>query len=215
MFVTRAQSAGRGTRGRSFESPEDGGIYFSLLLYPELYAGEAHLLTCAAAVAVCRALESTDQGIMPQIKWVNDIYLGSKKLCGILTEGECKDNGALRYSVIGIGLNAKKAPHSPEVDAIMTSLESEGFEVSPTRLVAQIVDELLTLVGDKKSTVEEYRRRSMLIGREVEISSCGAVSVERVTDIDDECALITEDENKNKKRYISGDVKIFPKKEDN
>ena len=214
MFVTRAQSAGRGTRGRSFESPEGGGIYFSLLLCPELYAKDAYLLTCAAAVAVCRALDSICPNIAPRIKWVNDIYVGKRKLCGILTEGECTDSGMLRYSVIGIGLNLKKAPHSPEVEAIMTSLEDEGFTADPARLVAQIVSELLSVIRDQKSTLDEYRKRSMLIGHEVEISSGGEVFVERVTDIDDECALNTEDASKNRKRYISGDVKISPKRKD-
>ena len=107
MFVTRAQSAGRGTRGRSFESPEGGGIYFSLLLYPELYAKDAYLLTCAAAVAVCRALENICPNIVPRIKWVNDIYVGKRKLCGILTEGECTDSDMLRYSIFGFGLILK------------------------------------------------------------------------------------------------------------
>ncbi len=214
VFLTRAQSAGRGTRGRLFESPEDGGLYLSLLLYPKLHAKDAHLLTCAAAVAVCRAVETTCTGIKPKIKWVNDVYVKGRKLCGILTEGECDERGQLRYAIIGIGVNLKKAPHTPEVEAIMTSLEDEGFAIAPTTIAAEIVSELLSLISDGVAVLDEYRRRSMLIGKEVEITSGGITVTERVIDIDGECALITEDESKNIKRYISGDVKMRPKKED-
>ena len=214
MFLTRAQSAGRGTRGRSFESPEDGGLYISLLIYPELHGKDAYLLTCAAAVAVCRAIEKKHPGIAPRVKWVNDVYVGDKKLCGILTEGECKEDGSLRYAVIGIGINIKNAPHSPEVEAIMTSLENEGVIADAPSLAAEVISELLTLVGDKTAVLDEYRKRSMLIGREIEISSGDKTGIERVTDIDDECALLTTDATGTIKRYISGDVKISPKKED-
>lgn len=212
IFLTRAQTAGRGTRGRSFESPEDGGLYLSLLIYPPLHARDAHILTCAAAVAVCRALDVTCAGISPKIKWVNDVYINGKKLCGILTEGECDDKGMLRYAIVGIGLNLKEAPHTPEVSAIMTSLEKEGFSVEPHRLAAEIVSELLSLIEDKQAVLSEYRSRSMLIGEEVEISSAGLSVCERVVGIDDECALLTEDKNKNTKRYVSADVKIYAKR---
>ena len=214
VFLTRAQSAGRGTRGRSFESPEDGGLYLSLLIYPDIHGKDAYLLTCAAAVAVCRAIEKKHTGIAPRIKWVNDVYVGDKKLCGILTEGECREDGSLRYAVIGIGINIKNAPHSPEVAAIMTSLENEGVIADTPSLAAKVISELLTLVGDKAAVLDEYRTRSMLIGREVEISSGGAASTECVVGIDDECALLTRGADNTTKRYISGDVKIRPTKEE-
>ena len=95
----------------------------------------------------------------------------------------------------------------------MTSLEKEGYTVDAPALAAEVISELLSLTrgGD---VLDEYRNRSALIGKEVEISSGGVTVTERVIEIDDECALITEDENKNKKRYISCDVKIRAKKED-
>ena len=213
MFLTRAQSAGRGTRGRSFESPEDGGLYLSLLLYPNIHARDSHLLTCAAAVAVCRVIERECPNVTPMIKWVNDVYVGCGKLCGILTEGECTEDGRLRYAVIGIGINVKKSNHSPEVEAIMTSLEGEGCEADVPRLAAELVGELISLTSGI-DVLDEYRDRSMLIGREVEISHGGEVTVERVVDIDRECALITVGEDGSTKRYISGDVRIRPKRED-
>ena len=183
------------------------------MLYPNIHAKCAYILTCAAAVAVCRALEKICHGLTPKIKWVNDVLIGDGKLCGILTEGECDADGILRYAIIGIGINIKNAPHSPEVEAIMTSLEKEGYTVDSPTLAAEVISELLSLTrgGD---VLDEYRNHSTLIGKEVEISSGGVTVTERVIEINDECAIITEDENKNKKRYISGDVKIRAKKED-
>ena len=209
VFLSRAQSAGRGTRGRSFESPVGAGIYLSLLLYPDIHAKNAQLLTSAAAVAVCRVIErlAPDIADMPRIKWVNDVYLGRRKLAGILTEGECDADGRLRYAVIGIGLNIRRGEHTPEVEAIMTTLEDAGVSVDPYVLAAELVSELTSLL-DGGSVLDEYRARSMLIGEIVEISSGGETSVERVIGIDGDCALITEDGEKNTKKYISGDVTI-------
>ena len=96
----------------------------------------------------------------------------------------------------------------------MTSLEKEGYTVDAPTLAAEVISELLSLTRGGEGVLDEYRNRSALIGKEVEISSGGVTVTERVIEIDDECALITEDENKNKKRYISGDVKIRAKKED-
>ena len=214
MFLTRAQSAGRGTRGRSFESPEDAGLYMSLLLYPKIHSRDAFLLTCATAVAVCRAVEKLCPEVSPRIKWVNDVYVGDKKLCGILTEGECNDDGMLCYAIIGIGINIKNAPHSQEVESIMTSLENEGADIDVPRLAAEIISEILALVDNRMLLLDEYRTRSLLIGREVEISSAGTVNTERVIGIDDECALLTKGADNTTKRYISGDVKIHTKKEE-
>jgi BirA family biotin operon repressor/biotin-[acetyl-CoA-carboxylase] ligase len=185
----------------------------SLLFYPDIDAKNSHLLTCATAVAVCRALEDLCPGVAPEIKWVNDVYLGGRKLAGILCEGECTDDGALRYAIVGIGINLKNGPHSKEVEAIMTSLEDAGFTVDAPRLGAAITAELTSLFGYEEALCE-YRRRSMLIGKDVVICSGGKERNERVLDIDDECALVTLGADGSKNKYISGDVKILPKKED-
>ena len=109
IFISRAQSAGRGTRGRSFESPIDSGLYISFLFYPDLSAVDAAHLTTYAATRVCRAIDRISEGTAeaPRIKWVNDIYIGEKKLSGILTEGAPDEQGNLCYAVVGIGINLK------------------------------------------------------------------------------------------------------------
>ena len=85
VIIANRQSAGRGRLGRSFFSPEEKGIYMSILLRPSIELDRAVLITSMAAVAVARAME-TVKGITAQIKWVNDVFINKKKVCGILTE---------------------------------------------------------------------------------------------------------------------------------
>ena len=105
VIISEEQTQGRGRMGRSFFSPAKSGIYMSLILRPNVYAHEAVLVTTAASVGVCRAIEKvTDKN--PQIKWVNDIFLDDKKICGILTEAVTNfETGLVECVIIGIGLN--------------------------------------------------------------------------------------------------------------
>ena len=100
------QTGGRGRTGRSFYSPADTGIYMSLLLRPENCSpAVAVKFTTMAAVAACRAIEKVSQK-KAQIKWVNDVYIEDKKVCGILTEGAVSlEKGSLEYVILGVGIN--------------------------------------------------------------------------------------------------------------
>ena len=104
--VAGGQTSGRGRRGRSFFSPEGTGLYMSILLRPSgLTADQAVKYTTVAAVAVCRAIE-TAAGRKASIKWVNDVYVGGRKACGILTEASFNpEDGTLDYAVVGIVIN--------------------------------------------------------------------------------------------------------------
>ena len=105
VIISSSQTAGRGRIGRSFYSPSDSGIYLSVLLRPALPASEATRITTAAAVAACRAIESCTAAT-PSIKWVNDVFVNGKKVCGILTEGSLNmETGGLDWAVMGIGLD--------------------------------------------------------------------------------------------------------------
>ena len=105
LVLARSQQAGRGRRGRSFFSPKDAGLYLSVIIKPESTLTESLLLTCAAAVAVCRAVKQV-YGLELSIKWVNDLYYQGKKVCGILTEAVTDfESGSIEFAVIGIGLN--------------------------------------------------------------------------------------------------------------
>jgi BirA family biotin operon repressor/biotin-[acetyl-CoA-carboxylase] ligase len=105
--VAGTQTGGRGRRGRSFFSPSDTGLYISLLLRPQACTADKALrFTTAAAVSVCEAIEKVYEAAEPAIKWVNDIYMRGRKVCGILTEASFNiEDGTLDYAVIGIGIN--------------------------------------------------------------------------------------------------------------
>ena len=105
FVAAESQNAGKGRRGRTFYSPKGSGLYLSVLLYPSKTAHESLEITAAAAVAVCRAVEKCC-GVSLGIKWVNDLYLGEKKVCGILTEAVTDfETGDIEFVVVGIGLN--------------------------------------------------------------------------------------------------------------
>lgn len=169
LLLARTQTAGRGRLGRSFCSPDGAGLYMSLLLHPEIDPAEVLSLTSAAAVAVCEAIESLTN-LAPKIKWVNDVYLNDKKVCGILTEGVSDPaSGRLRSVVVGIGINLTPAAFPPEVAAIATSIGNEGAAVDPNRLAAAICDRLLDFYEAIPQTgwLDGYRRRSWLDGKSV------------------------------------------------
>ena len=170
IFFARAQSAGRGTRGRDFESPADAGAYMSILFYPELFAADSGKITGFSAVCVCRVLHRLMLRTA-KIKWVNDLTVNDKKLAGILTEGAVDENGRLAYAIVGIGINTKKAQHSPEVAARMTSLDEEGINISPRELTDLICEEFFAKIGEigTDATLNEYRSLSALSDRLAEI----------------------------------------------
>ena len=106
LILARRQKSGRGRRGRSFYSPENAGLYMSIVLRPDRTLKEGLLITTAAATAVCRAVKKIC-GIDLGIKWVNDLYFHNKKVCGILTEAVYRllKAGTLSLQFVGIGLN--------------------------------------------------------------------------------------------------------------
>ena len=148
LIVAAAQTAGKGRMGRSFYSPEGCGLYVTLLVHPECDAAESVKLTCAAAVAAARAIDSL-RGVSPtsEIKWVNDIYLGGKKVAGILTEGQLSiESGQLEFAVVGIGFNllVPDGGYPEEIrhraGAIFEDRASMPFDVY-NRLAAQFANE--------------------------------------------------------------------------
>ena len=207
IFFARAQSSGRGTRGRAFESPANAGAYVSILFYPSLCAEDSGKITAFSAVCVCRALRRLKLDTA-KIKWINDINIDGKKLAGILTEGEIGEGGMLSYAIVGIGINTSDAEHSPEVAARMTSLEREGVSKSPFDLAMLICEELFLALNElgTDTVLNEYRVLSELLGRSAKIVCANGTFHETVVDIDSDYSLITVDKDGNRKSYISADV---------
>lgn len=195
--IADSQSGGKGRLGRSFFSPEHSGVYMTVILRPDCTPDKAGLLTSLAAVAAARAVEKVS-GVDVKIKWVNDLYLNEKKICGILTEGGLGlEAGRLEYAAVGIGINVNRMEFPPELREIATSVGNEtGTSHDRNRLIAEILNELDSLYGDLETGVflEESRRRSNVIGREVTVIEGGKKYPAKALDIDGQGRLIVETE---------------------
>ncbi len=176
LIISDAQTGGRGRLGRSFYSPEGTGLYMSLAYTAEGSMTDAVKITSAASVAVCRAIEELSSKRC-MIKWVNDVYADEKKVCGILTEATSV--GEKTVIVLGIGVNCTTEEFPED---IRTRAGSVGIE-NREDLARAICRHVLSFLSGE-AFIEEYRRRSLVIGREVtyikqgETHSGVAVSIE-------------------------------------
>ena len=168
FFISREQTAGRGRRGRGFVS-RDGGLYMSYFFKPRLLAREAIMLTVFSAVALLRTVEELS-GAKPEIKWVNDLFLGSKKLAGILAEGEFTPDGeGFEYAVVGIGVNLHGKSLPEEIDEIATTLEREtDTRVNITEFAASLAKKLAAFEEELSACyMESYRTHSAVVGKRI------------------------------------------------
>ncbi|WP_294801741.1 biotin--[acetyl-CoA-carboxylase] ligase [uncultured Gemmiger sp.] len=194
VLIAQAQSAGRGRQGRSFYSPP-GGLYMSLLLRPDMAARQAVQITAMAAVAAARAIR-TVCGVQVEIKWVNDLLYGGKKVCGILTEASLDlESGMLDYAVLGLGINLVTPLQGwpQELSGVAGAL----YETTPpggTRaaLAAAVLNEFWALytARDHGNFLEEYRRLQILPGKQIEVVRPGCeVRSALALGVDEECRL--------------------------
>ena len=210
--VAREQTAGRGRLGRSFFSPKDSGIYVSVLLRPVLAASDALKITTAVAVVVSQAIESV-LNIKTGIKWVNDIYYGSRKVCGILTEASVDlESAGIEYAVVGIGVNVEQ-PEGGFPDEISSTADSLcvcGKADVKNRLVAGILDGIAQARSKLTdgSYVAEYKARSILKGKSVSVIKQGGETDALVLGIDDDFRLEVEYNDKRRESLSSGEVRI-------
>ena len=208
--IADAQTGGRGRQGRSFFSPEHSGVYLTVILRPDCTAEQAGMLTSLAAVAAARAVEAVS-GADVKIKWVNDLYLNGKKICGILSEaGFNPETGRPDWAVVGIGINAGRMAFPPELREIATSVGNEtGAEPDRNRLIAEILNELEKLQGSLETGtfLQESRRRSNVIGRTVTVVQGEKRYAARALDIDGRGRLVIETEE-GRSLLNSGEVSL-------
>ncbi|MBQ7699617.1 MAG: biotin--[Clostridia bacterium] len=194
LVVADHQSGGRGRAGHTFYSPK-GGIYMSLILRPRF--SDFTLITPAAAVAVCRALESL--GFDCGIKWVNDIYKNGKKVCGILTESNINSG----WAVLGIGINTVcPGKDAPDIAGWLYDSDADNG------LVTDKVIEEFTKIYDSlpdKSFISYYREKSILKGRKLLIDGAEY----DYKGINDDFSLVVSDGEKEVK-FICGEVSVKP-----
>lgn len=218
LLVALEQTAGRGRMGRSFLSPKHSGIYVSLLLRPKMAAEDALMLTTAIAASVCETIVGLT-GLCAGIKWVNDIYLNERKICGILTEASIDfETRSLEYAVVGLGINLEEPEggFDESIRHIAGSIFPHGQMPAGFReqLIAGILDRFLDYYDhlNERRFLESYRRQSILTGREVfiidNIHNPGAARPARVLAIDDECRLLVELPDGTKEALSSGEVSL-------
>ena len=208
------QSAGRGRKGRSFHSPEGTGLYMSVLLRPQLPIGDAVLITAAAAVAVCRAVEELS-GVCPGIKWVNDIFLYGRKICGILSEASMDmESGAVESVILGIGINI-----TPPAEGFPPPLSDIAGAVFPSRqrnmrsrMAAAFLRHFFRIYADfpNRSFVPEYRSLNFLPGRRILILQAHGPRPAAALDIDDRCRLTVQYDDGTQEALSSGEVSVLP-----
>lgn len=210
VVVADEQTNGRGRLGREFFSPEGTGIYMSIILKPnEIKIPSSHL-TITAGVAVCRVLSNVCDSY-PRIKWVNDVFVNEKKVCGILAEGLGQETGNNPHSVIlGIGLNVSTP--SDIFPGKLSKLAGSVFpkSISRNELIAKILDELDSLCNSESidRLISEYKRYSLILNKNISFTKDGKAYVGVAVDINNEGNLVVELDDKQKMILSSGEVSL-------
>ena len=172
VVIADHQTGGKGRRGRSFASPSGAGIYMSYLFRPESGFDKISDLTSWTAVAVADAIKRA-YGFEPQIKWVNDLLMNRKKICGILTEVSVEgESGLIDTCIIGIGVNVNESSFPPELSEIATSIsiENGGRRFARPVLASEIICSMDELTGnwpDSSYYLERYRELNITAGSEI------------------------------------------------
>ncbi|MDE6659673.1 MAG: biotin--[acetyl-CoA-carboxylase] ligase [Eubacterium sp.] len=205
LVTAERQTAGRGRQGKTFYSPAETGIYMSLIVHPNTMLQNAVTATTAASVAVCKAIERLTD-IKPQIKWVNDVYVNDKKICGILTEAVSDfELGIVTSVVVGIGINIKTNDFPEDVERA----GSLNTDIGRAELIGAVADELLEIIGgDYANFIEYYRNHSMIIGKQINYIENGIVTPAKALSIDETGGLVVQTKDGTEKTLKSGEISI-------
>lgn len=213
LVVAEKQTAGRGRRGKVWESPLGTGIWMSLVLRPQIMPAEASVLTLLCGLATAEAIEA-EIGLSAGIKWPNDILINGKKAVGILTEMDC-EMSEVHFVIPGIGINVNTASFPPEIADIATSLYLEcGKTVSRRRLVHKVLERLeehyetFLRTGSFTAMLEDYRKHCITLGKEVHVLGREPFFAEAL-DITPEGELLVRRADNGKEEVVfSGEVSI-------
>ncbi len=215
VVMAMQQTEGRGRLGRSFFSPRRG-IYLSIIVKPTFDLSKSVLVTAAAAVAVAEAIESVC-GVDAQIKWVNDIYVDGKKVCGILTEGITDfETGQINSLIIGIGVNTTVKDFPGELLETVGAVEGN---YSRSALAAEIISRTLNFTEalESRTFIDAYRKKSMVIGKTVRVYKGGINTAAKaqahgksakVIDIDNDGGLMVIYSDGARETLSTGEISI-------
>ena len=212
VLIADHQTGGRGRRGRSFHSPAGVGIYMSVVLRPRCAPQEIMHLTCAAAVAMCDAVEAA-VGFRPGIKWTNDLIWGKRKLGGILTELAFKSDGTVDYAVVGIGINCrqKETDFPEEIRGIAASLSMVAEQdADPAKVAAAMVLSLEKMAASLFSPdwIARYQTDCVTVGQEISVVRGDTVRHGTALAVDPEGALIVRFSDGHEEAVSSGEVSV-------
>ena len=212
LVIAKSQTNGRGRMGRSFISSSKNGLYFSFILRPRISADKSLNITVICAVALAKAIEETS-GVGAKIKWVNDIYLNEKKCAGILTEAQLNPNcTALDFCVVGVGVNVStpKDGFDEEIADIATAIYEKSAPCGyKTKLLEAFFKHFFNYYSkiESKEFMLEYKNRSNLIGKDVDVYVGEKITRGTVVDIDGDARLVVKTED-GKKSFSSGEARV-------
>ena len=214
VVFAEAQTKGRGRLGRVWQSPTRRGLWFSVLLRPDLRPQETTQLTVISATALRRAIKSV-AGLSAEIKWPNDVLLGGKKIAGILTEMSAEVD-RVRHVIIGIGVDVNQDANefAGEVRQTATSLKlAAGEEICRAGLAAEILRELdadyaRVRAGKFPEIADEWEAACVTIGKNVTVHVGERTFRGRAEALDDDGALLVRTEHVHLERIIGGDVTL-------
>jgi BirA family transcriptional regulator, biotin operon repressor / biotin---[acetyl-CoA-carboxylase] ligase len=210
------QDKGKGRLGRTWSSPPGANLYCSVILRPQIKPFEAPQLTFLSAVAVARAIEQA-AGLKPEIKWPNDVLIGSKKVAGLLNEMSSETDG-INFVILGIGvnLNMTAAQFPADLRHPATSLYIEGgVKVGRARFTALLLNELDRLYAGFldngfAQVRREWQERCNADGREVVVTNHGCADIRgQFAGIDGDGALLVQCPDGTTERILSGDVRVL------
>ena len=212
VVISESQEKGRGRLGRQWFSPPFLNLYLSVILRPKIPPHQASLITLMAAVATADAIQKFS-GLLPLIKWPNDILLRDRKIAGLLNEIH-SEMDRIHFVILGIGvnLNLDERMFSKEVRAVATSLKIEmGQTISRKAFLQSLLLELekwYTIFMKEGSALilEAWRDRAHIKGRRVKVTSFGKALTGVAVDIDSDGALILETAGGKRERVVAGDI---------
>lgn len=211
VVIAQKQTAGRGRLGRSFHSPRNAGLYFSLVLRPDCPAEQLMHLTCAVAVAACDAVQRAC-GLRPGIKWINDLTLDGKKLGGILTELSFGGDGTVSSAVIGIGINCRLDTVPDELKGLACSLADFTKAPDMALLAAELILALEKmgqgLLTGRTVLMERYRQSCITIGKQVRVISPAGTETGVAEFVNDDGSLRVLFADGQQKNVNSGEVSV-------
>lgn len=213
VFIAEHQTGGKGRLGRNWSSPPGGGIWFSVLLRPGLMPSEISSITLLAGIAVCRGIRAVT-GCEATIKWPNDVVIGSRKVCGILTELTAEID-RIEYVVLGIGINANMESFPEELSEKATSLRMEAGKDFPRAAVLRAVLEALepllerAKAGERLPAIlEEYKSLCVSLNRRVGFFFDGRQQTGTAVDVSPTGELIVERDGGGRLAVNAGEVVV-------